>query len=316
MGIAIILTLAIFLLGFVTSLSVRIIRQQEVGIVESFGRFKRVLQPGLNFIIPVVESVVTRVDLRIRKVESHVGVRTSDNVYVQLPVALMISVVGEKADTSFYKLAGNDQDGGAQGQVATWALNALRAAAAGLSLQDLFTDRDKLQADIKASIEAKLDELGFHLNAILVDQPLVPEEVQHASNDVEASKRLAEAAKQKGEAQRVLAVAEATAEAESQRLRAKGLADARAILAEGLAKSLAEASKNGVQPDALIPMLLELSRLDAIRTAATSGACTILDVRTPPNLAVPAAAHAGEPVAKSSATASSSKEPGAAQFPS
>src|SRR5262249_54294566 len=118
---------------------------------------------------------------------------------------------------------------------------------------------------------------------VLVDQPSVSSEVQASFNRVVSSKRDKEAAEQDAEATRVRMVGAARAEAESQKLRAEGLADARTILANSYTDALEKAKGHNVSEKDILNLLLETSRLDTLSHAAKHGKLVVMDVRNPGN---------------------------------
>jgi regulator of protease activity HflC (stomatin/prohibitin superfamily) len=251
----------------------RIINQQSAAVVETFGKYSRTLTPGLNWIIPVVQQIVAKVDLRLQELRSEVEVKSIDNVFVKLPVTLMVQAMPDRASQAHYRLV-NPRE-----QITTWALNVLRATTAGLKLSDLFEDRETLAAEVRNSLEARMKEYGYEIISVLVDQPSVSEEVQLSFNRVVASKREREAAEQEAAAKKIRILAEAEAEAESQILRARGIAEARGILAKSLASAVSEAKEQGISEHDIMHLLLETNRLDTIKYAAEHGKLVVMDVR-------------------------------------
>lgn len=251
----------------------RIINQQNAAIVETFGKYSRTLTPGLNWIIPVVQQIVSKVDLRLQELRSEVEVKSIDNVFVKLPVTLMVQAMPERAAQAHYKLV-NPRE-----QITTWALNVLRATTASLKLSDLYEDRETLAAEVRNSLEARMKEYGYEIISVLVDQPTVSDEVQVSFNRVVASKREREAAEQEAAAKKIRILAEAEAEAESQILRARGIAEARSILARSLASAVSEAKQQGISESDIMYLLLETNRLDTIKYAAEHGKLVVMDVR-------------------------------------
>jgi regulator of protease activity HflC (stomatin/prohibitin superfamily) len=251
----------------------RIINQQSAAVVETFGKYSRTLTPGLNWIIPVIQQIVARVDLRLQELRSEVEVKSIDNVFVKLPVTLMVQAMPERAAQAHYRLV-NPRE-----QITTWALNVLRATTASLKLSDLFEDRETLAAEVRNSLEVRMKEYGYEIISVLVDQPSVSEEVQLSFNRVVASKREREAAEQEAAAKKIRILAEAEAEAESQILRARGIAEARGILAKSLASAVSEAKQQGISENDIMHLLLETNRLDTIKYAAEHGKLVVMDVR-------------------------------------
>lgn len=275
----------IILLGFFLLITgVRIVRQQTAVIVETFGRYSRTLSPGLNFIIPVVERVAARMDLRVQEIKAAVEIKTSDNAFVNLPVAIMVRVEEMKADDAYYKLAHPKE------QVKTWVLNSLRSATAGMKLADLFTDRSTLEQAVNDALTTKMSAYGYVIVSVLVDQPSVSDEVQKSFNRVVASQREKEAAEQEAEAKKIRVVGEARAESESQKLRAQGIADARKILSQSLTEAVKAAKDSGINEHDMTHLLLETNRLETIKHASEHGRLVIMDVRSPgaaPNIVLP-----------------------------
>jgi regulator of protease activity HflC (stomatin/prohibitin superfamily) len=251
----------------------RIINQQNAAIVETFGKYSRTLTPGLNWIVPVVQQIVSKVDLRVQELRSEVEVKSIDNVFVKLPVTLMVQAMPERAAQAHYKLV-NPRE-----QITTWALNVLRATTASLKLSDLYEDRETLAAEVRTSLEARMKEYGYEIISVLVDQPAVSDEVQVSFNRVVASKREREAAEQEAAAKKIRILAEAEAEAESQILRARGIAEARSILARSLASAVSEAKQQGISEADIMHLLLETNRLDTIKYAAEHGKLVVMDIR-------------------------------------
>ncbi len=69
-------------------LSVRIVPQQQVYVIELFGKYRRMLTPGLNFIIPIIERVAHKQSMRTRELQVSVETKTQDNVFVTVRVSV------------------------------------------------------------------------------------------------------------------------------------------------------------------------------------------------------------------------------------
>lgn len=265
----------LFLIGIA---GIRVVRQQNAQIVETFGKFSKVLTPGLNWIIPGVQRVVARLDLRVQEIKAEVEVKTSDNVFVSLPVAIMVKVQEDSADDAYYRLSSPKE------QVKTWVLNTLRSSTSGMKLSELFEDRARLESEVRDGLAKRMGEYGYSIVGVLVDQPSVSADVQASFNRVVSSQREKEAAEQEAQAKRIRIVGEAQAEAESQKLRAQGLSDARAILSESLASAALKAKEVGMDESSLLDLLLETNRLEAIKQASENGQLVVMDVRSAPHL--------------------------------
>ncbi len=268
--------IALFIGVILIATGVRTVHQQSVAVVETFGKYSRTLTPGLNLIIPVVQQVVSVVSLKVQEVKSEIEVKTQDNMFVRLPVALMIKVRPENAADAYYKLAKPES------QLSTWVLNTLRGLSATLTLSELFEDRGRLVAGVQHALDDLLAAYGWEVVNVLVDQPSVSPEVQAAFNRVVSSRREREAAEQEAEAKRIRIIGEARAEAESQTLRAEGLANARRILAAALTEAVVTAKSAGISEQDTLTLLLETNRLDTIKYAAEHGKLVLMDVKAAP----------------------------------
>lgn len=248
-----------------------IVHEQTVGIVETLGRFTRVIDSGFHFVFFPLQKVAGHLSLKIESVSDTVEVKTSDNMFVALPVTLMMKVREDNAQDAFYKL--HD----AHDQVRSWVLNAVRSCSANMTLEDLFKDRERITDSVSRDLSVKLGGFGYQLDGVLVDQPTVDKSVQASFNRVVEALRLKEAAVAEADAARIKTVNQAEAEADAQRARAKGLADSRMLLAEGMKASLDKFE--GIAPEAALQMLLETNRIDALREVGKHGNLVLMDLK-------------------------------------
>ena len=100
MPVGVIVVIAILVVLFIVTLakSITIVHQAEKGIIERFGRYKETLEPGLRFIIPFIDSLVTRVDMRETVLDVQPQpVITRDNVTVTVDAVVYYYVTEAKA---------------------------------------------------------------------------------------------------------------------------------------------------------------------------------------------------------------------------
>jgi regulator of protease activity HflC (stomatin/prohibitin superfamily) len=116
---------------------IRVVNQQTAIIVERFGKYSRTLHAGLNLTIPIIEQCVAKIDLRVNEIKSEVEVKTSDNMFVKLPINIMLQIRENAVANAHYKLSNPKE------QIATWVLNTIRATTSSMKLQNLFEDREK-----------------------------------------------------------------------------------------------------------------------------------------------------------------------------
>jgi len=219
------------LLGFFGSFFT--VQQQSRAIVERFGKYARTAKPGLNFKTPFVEYVVQRVSLRVQQLPVEVETKTLDNVFVKLFVAVQYRVVeGSEAD-SFYKLQDHVE------QIRSYVLDVVRAKVPKMNLDEVFERKDDVGASVKSELDVSMKVYGFEIPNALVTDVNPADNVKSAMNEIQTQQRLQVAAAAKGEANKILVVKNAEAEAESKRLQGEGIAKERRAIVDGLRESIA-----------------------------------------------------------------------------
>ncbi len=262
---------------------VQIVPGKTAFIVETFGKpWNHALTPGLNFILPwPIHSVVGKVSLQLMEIKTNVAVKTSDNVFLGLPVAVQYRADNDSAGTvkAFYELAEPQE------QISSFILNNVRQSAAKMTLEELFQNRDQLQQVVLEELASRFSAYGYIIEAVLVDQPQPSAEVQESFNRVIASQRLLDAARNEGEATRIKLVKEAEAEAESKRLQGEGIANMRKAIAEGIEESMSAIKKAAPKlSDAeIMAFLTDTNRLDTISGAAMHGNMIVVDMQDSAN---------------------------------
>ena len=235
-----------------------IVGQTELHVIEFLGSFSKTINSGWYFLWAPFQSLTKVLSTKIITVHSSIVVKTKDSQFVQLPISALTQIKdGYKA---CYTLES------AQETISIMVLNVIRPTAASLTLDELFADRTHLLAEAKEKLSVKLSEYGYGLVDLLIDQPTLSAEAQQAFNAVLLAEKHKQSAVWEGEALSIRIRAEGSAQAESQRLRAQGLADARTILAASLKASIEDLSS--IAPQSAIDLLLETNRIDALRTMA------------------------------------------------
>lgn len=274
-GLIVFIVLAVMLIKSM----VQIVPGKTAFIVETFGKpWNRALTPGLNFILPwPIHSVVGKVSLQLMEIKTNVAVKTSDNVFLGLPVAVQYRADNDSAGTvkAFYELAEPKE------QISSFILNNVRQSAAKMTLEELFQNRDKLQLVVLEELAARFSAYGYIIEAVLVDQPQPSVEVQESFNRVIASQRLLDAARNEGEAIRIKLVKEAEAESESKRLQGEGIANMRKAIAEGIEESMKAIRKAApkLTDTDIMTFLTDTNRLDTISGAAMHGNMIVVDMQ-------------------------------------
>ncbi len=244
-----------------------IVKQQSAAVIERFGKFISVRQSGLQLKIPIVDTVAGRLSLRIQQLDVVVETKTKDDVFVKLKVSVQFKVIKEKVYDAFYKL---DNPGD---QITSFIFDVVRAEVPKLILDDVFLKKDDIAIAVKSELQDAMTEYGFQIIKTLVTDIDPDAQVKESMNRINASEREKVAAQFEGEAQKILIVEKAKAEAESKRLQGQGIADQRREIARGLedsVKVLNGVDINSQEASALIVVTQHYDTLQSVGAEANS----------------------------------------------
>lgn len=215
------------------------VEQQTIAIIERFGRFIKIANPGLHFKIPIVDRVAGRLTLRVRQLDVRAETKTEDNVFVHVIVSVQYYVIPDKVYDAFYKLIKPET------QINSYVFDVIRARVPKIKLDDLFEKKDEIALAVKAELNETMKGFGFEILNTLVTDIEPDARVKESMNEINAAQRLRVAANEKGEAERILKVKSAQADAESKALQGQGIANQRKAIVDGLKESV-EHFKDGV----------------------------------------------------------------------
>lgn len=275
LGIAGLIGLISLVLTFFT------VEQQNASIVQRFGKFVRVASPGLNLKIPFIERVGGSINLRVQQLNVKVETKTEDNVFVHIIVSVQYFVMPEKVYEAFYKL-----DDPAK-QITSFVFDVVRARVPKVKLDDVFEKKDEIADAVKSELAHVMDDFGYTIVKALVTDIDPDARVKESMNEINAAQRLRVAATEKGEADRILKVKAAEAEAQSKALQGKGIADQRRAIVDGLRESVDEFQKTvtGSTPQDVMQLVLMTQYFDTLKEmAASSQTNTILIPHSPGNI--------------------------------
>ena len=244
-----------------------IVKQQSAAVVERFGKFVSVRQSGLQLKIPIIDNLAGRLSLRIQQLDVVVETKTKDDVFVKLKVSVQFKVIKEKVYDAFYKLD-NPAD-----QITSFIFDVVRAEVPKLILDDVFLKKDDIAIAVKSELQDAMTEYGYQIIKTLVTDIDPDAQVKEAMNRINASEREKVAAQFEGEAQKILIVEKAKAEAESKRLQGQGIADQRREIARGLedsVKVLNGVDINSQEASALIVVTQHYDTLQSVGAEANS----------------------------------------------
>ena len=244
-----------------------IVKQQSAAVVERFGKFVSIRHSGLQIKIPVIDRVAGRLSLRIQQLDVVVETKTKDDVFVKVKVSVQYKVIKDKVYDAFYKLDFP------QDQITSYVFDVVRAEVPKMILDDVFEKKDDIAIAVKGELNDAMQNYGFDIIKTLVTDIDPDAQVKESMNRINASEREKVAAQFEGDAQRILIVERAKAEAESKRLQGQGIADQRREIARGLedsVKVLNGVDINSQEASALIVVTQHYDTLQSVGSESNS----------------------------------------------
>ncbi|KAI2492912.1 hypothetical protein MHU86_21626 [Fragilaria crotonensis] len=218
------------------------VRTQEVAILEDLGQFKNLLKPGLTITCWPIAQIAGTLSLRIQQLDVVCETKTKDNVFVQVAVAVQFLPKME--------------------------------------LDEAFASKAEIASATLEQLKDVMNDYGYEILTTLVTDLAPDSKVKASMNEINASRRLKEAASHKAEADKVKQVKAAEAEAEARYLSGLGVARQRKAIVHGLQESVAEFSDEvpGATPKDVMDILLLSQYFDtlAVVGANSSSWSTIL----------------------------------------
>jgi regulator of protease activity HflC (stomatin/prohibitin superfamily) len=213
--------------------SVRIIPQARARNVERFGRYRKTLEPGLNFIVPFVDRVKTQIDLREQVVSfDSQPVITEDNLVVQIDTVLFFQVTDPRAadyEIVNYILA-----------IEQLTATMLRSVIGSMDLEQTLTSRDKINTLLRGVLDDASGKWGIRVTRVEIKAIDPPKSVKDAMEKQMRAEREKRAAVLTAEGQRQSQILTAEGDRQSKILRAEGDKQAAILRAQGEAEAIGQ----------------------------------------------------------------------------
>ncbi|MGG6314625.1 SPFH domain-containing protein [Paenibacillus macerans] len=256
---AIIAVIVVVVVVFI-SLTVKIVPQQRVGVVERLGKYNRLLTPGLNILIPVIDQVRTYHDLRIQQTNvPPQTVITKDNVQVQIDTIIFYQVVN--AEQATYGIS--DFVYG----VRNITTATLRQIIGKMELDETLSGREKISTDIRVALDEATEKWGVRIERVEVLDIRPPVDIQEAMDKQMKAERNKRAIVLEAEAAKQDMILRAEGDKQSKILKAEGDKEARIREAEGL-RQAQELEALGEAKAIEAVAAAEKARIEMLRDAA------------------------------------------------
>lgn len=254
--IAVIPLVLVFIILIVLFSSFVTVKQGTIAVITVFGKYRRILSPGLNFKLPLIEQVYSRISVQNRSVELEFQAVTIDQANVYFKAMLLYSVI-DQSEEAIKNVAFKfvDERNLMQALVRTIE-GSIRAYVATKRQADVLILRRDIVDHVKEQLDAVLETWGYHLMDLQLNDITFDDVIMKSMSQVVASNNLKAAAENEGQALLITKTKAAEAEgnaikiaAEAERqaaqLRGQGIALFREEVAKGMtaaAKEMSEAN--------------------------------------------------------------------------
>ena len=253
----------LILLLFIVFSGLVTVTQGTIAVVTMFGKFQRILRPGLNFKIPLIEQIYKRVSIQNRSVELEFQAVTVDQANVYFKSMLLYSVQNEDEETikrvAFKFISDKDL---MQALIRT-VEGSIRAFVATKRQAEILLLRREIVLFVKEQIDHSLEEWGYHLQDLQINDITFDKLILESMSRVVASNNLKAAAENEGQALLITktkgAEAEgnaikiaAEAEREAARLRGQGVALFRQEVAKGMSQAAEEMKQANLDTNVIL----------------------------------------------------------------
>lgn len=254
------------------------VNQGTIAVITLFGKYRRILRPGLNFKVPILEQVFKTVSIQNRSVELEFQAVTLDQANVYFKSMLLYSVINQDEETiknvAFKFISDKDL---MQALIRT-VEGSIRGFVATKKQAEILLQRKEIVEFVKEQIDQSLESWGYHLQDLQINDITFDQAIMESMSRVVASNNLKAAAENEGQALLITktkaAEAEgnaikiaATAEREAARLRGQGVA----LFREEVAKGMSQAAEQMKQANLDTNVILFSMWTEAIKNFAELG---------------------------------------------
>jgi regulator of protease activity HflC (stomatin/prohibitin superfamily) len=254
------------------------INQGTIGVITMFGKFQRIMRPGLNFKIPFLEQIYKRVSVQNRSVELEFQAVTVDQANVYFKSMLLYSVLNHEEETvknvAFKFISDKDL---MQALVRT-VEGSIRAFVSTKKQAEVLNVRRDIVENVKEQVDLQLESWGYHLQDLQINDITFDEAIITSMSKVVASNNLKAAAENEGQALLITKTKAAEAEgnaikiaAEAERQAAQLRGQGVALFREEVAKGMSQAAEQMKQANLDTNVILFSMWTEAIKNFAEYG---------------------------------------------
>jgi len=235
----------------------------SIGVVQCFGKFQGYVEPGLACFCPPFSSIET-VSLAVDQIIGNTECKTRDNVTLTVITAVKYRINKKKVKQAVFEIVDP------KSQIQAHIDDVLRSTLPSMDLDAAYEAKEQVTRSMMQAVKRAMEPHGYEITDILLTDLRPEKSVLDAMNAINAARRQREAAMEQGEAQKVLMVKAAEADAEAKFLAGQGIARMRKAVAEGFRDSMQSMSQGGLSPQDAMHMMITTQYIDTLKDYANS----------------------------------------------
>jgi regulator of protease activity HflC (stomatin/prohibitin superfamily) len=273
-GLIIFIVFVLFILfaSFVT------VQQGYIAVITMFGKYRRLLRPGLNFKLPVFESIYRRISIQNRSVELEFQAITQDQANVNFKAMLLFAVMDQQEETIKNVAFKFIDDKNLMQALVRTIEGAIRSYVANLKQSEILGLRSEIVVHVKEQLDQTLASWGYHLIDMQLNDITFDDAIIKSMARVVASNNLKAAAENEGQALLITKTKAAEAEgnaikiaAEAERQAAQLRGQGVALFRQEVARGIMEAAKQMETINADMSVIMFSMWTEAIKNFAEAG---------------------------------------------
>ncbi|HRG59442.1 MAG TPA: SPFH domain-containing protein [Bacteroidia bacterium] len=254
------------------------VQQGSIAVTTVFGKYRRMLTPGLNFKIPFIEIIYKRISIQNRSVELEFQATTLDQANVYFKAMLLYAVINQDEEIIKNVAFKFIDDKNLMQALVRTVEGSIRGFVATKKQSEVLSLRNEIVEDVKSQIDNTLESWGYHLIDLQLNDITFDEAIMRSMAQVVASNNLKAAAENEGQALLITKTKAAEAEgnaikiaAEAERQAAQLRGHGVALFREQVAKGMSQAAKEMEQANMDTSVILFTMWTEAIKHFAENG---------------------------------------------
>jgi len=253
----------------------------SVGVVQCFGNFHGYVEPGLACFCPPISSI-KHVSLAVNQIDCTTECKTKDNVTMTVTTAVQYRINKDMIRQAVFEIVDP------RAQIRAYIDDVLRSTLPSMNLDDAYSAKDQVCQTIVHSVKGSMARYGFSIINVLITDLQPDRSVLAAMNEINAARRLRDAASDRGEAEKILKIKGSEADAESKYLAGVGVARMRKAMADGYKESMQSMTETGMSTPDAMHMMVVTQYLDTLKEFANGkssimvphGAGAVMDIES------------------------------------